>query len=204
MKQIACVLAVIAVTATTSPAVAVNLLTNGSFETGNLTGWTVDPQGLGNIKVSVYSGPYCCQGAIPPDGTYAAAFGAGGSVTGEIAQAFTTVPGLSYDFSLQYAGVGVANAGSIVVNLGDAISFTPIVGPIVLQPSFDGNWMTYKSSFVATSALSGIDIQSPNGSSTDYMVDNVLVYIPEPSTLAMLLGLVGIGLVGYLRRRRRS
>ena len=32
--------------------------------------------------------------------------------------------------------------------------------------------------------------------------DVVLTSVPEPSTLAMLLGLGGVGLLGYLRRRK--
>jgi hypothetical protein len=186
-----------------SPSFAGSLITNGGFETGDLTGWTVDPFGQGNTQVVVYSGNYCCQGATPPQGMYAAAFGGGGNVTGEIAQEFATTPGVTYYGSLQYAGVGDANDGNLQVTVGDANSLTPLSYSGDLEPRFDGTWSTYTFQFTAISTLSGIDIVSPNGADTDYMVDNVIVGIPEPSSVTALCGLGAMSLILIVRRRHR-
>ncbi len=182
-----------------------NLVANGSFETGDLTGWTVDPFSQGNTTASVYSGSYCCGGATPPDGTFAVAFGGGGAFAGEIAQAFATVPGVVYAGSLEYMGVGTPDS-NVIVTLGDAISLTPLSGPTTLDPLFGGDqWQTYHFSFTATSTLSGIDILGTNdqGCCSDTMVDHVVITAtPEPTSL--LLGSLGVaGLAVVVRRRKR-
>ena len=137
-----------------STSFAGNLITNGSFETGNLNGWTVNPFNNGNTQVVVYSGNYG-YGAptAPEDGTYAAAFGGGGSVTGEIAQEFATTPGAVYSGSLYYAGAGAANDGYVQVTLGDATTETPILISPQLQPLFNGTWSKYSFQFTATTRV---------------------------------------------------
>ena len=56
--------------------------------------------------------------------------------------------------------------------------------------------------------INTLDFVVNNGSSgpTGLRVEGLdgFAVAPEPSSLAMLLGLGGIGLLGYLRRRRRS
>ena len=114
-------------------------------------GWTVNPFSNGNTQVVVYSGNYGYGVPMrPEDETYAAAFGGGGSVTGEIAQEFATTPGAVYSGSLYYAGAGAANDGYVQVTLGDATTETPILISPQLQPLFSGTWSKYSFQFTAT------------------------------------------------------
>lgn len=184
-----------------SSASAQNLITNGSFETGDLSGFVVDPFNAGRTQVTAYSGNYCCQGATPPDGTFGAAFGGGGATDGEIAQTFATTVGQQYTVSLQYAGVGdgVAN---LQVAVGDANTFTPYAGfPVTLTPLYNGTFQTFTQTFTATSTSSGIDIigQNNGGGSADVLVDNIVItVVPEPASAAVLV----LGALGLAARRR--
>src|SRR5689334_17830603 len=73
---------------------AANLVTNGDFETGTLSGWTV---------TSAPSGSNIAVRAIPPaHDTFGAAFGATGATSDSISQALTTTPGAFYDLSFFY------------------------------------------------------------------------------------------------------
>ena len=188
----------------TASAQAQNLIQNPGFETGDLSSWLVDPFNAGRTQVVAYSGSYCCQGATPPEGTFAAAFGGGGATDGELAQTFSTTVGATYNVSLRYAGVGDGVA-TLQVTVGDANTFTPYSGfPVPLTPAYNGSFQTFNGTFVAGSSLSGIDIVGLNngGGSADVLVDNVQVtLVPEPA-LAGTLAVAGLAMA--LRCRRRA
>lgn len=78
---------------------AQNLVQNGSFESGDFTGWGGDQLGM-----SVLSGPfYTYAGA--QDGLYYATMGAVGG-DGTLEQTLTTVAGVQYTFSFWMAAAG--------------------------------------------------------------------------------------------------
>src|SRR5580704_14001113 len=76
-----------------------NLVTNGSFETGDFTGWTVtgDTTFVGVCDVST-----CPSGFAPQDGNFAAYFGPVGD-TATISQTIATTPGEEYSLSFYLA-----------------------------------------------------------------------------------------------------
>src|SRR5262252_9352602 len=71
-----------------------NLVTNGDFETGDFTGWSVTHAATGS-DIFVDIGP-------GPDPTFGAFFGATGSDFDSISQTFATTPGASYTLSFFY------------------------------------------------------------------------------------------------------
>src|SRR5438105_10451918 len=72
------------------PAHALELVTNGSFETGNFTGWTLSGN-TGFTGVECPGAPF----AGPGDGNCDAFLGSVGS-DGTLSQTLTTVPGQTY------------------------------------------------------------------------------------------------------------
>ena len=71
-----------------------NLITNGDFEAGNFTGWTVTHAPSGS-DIFVEHGP-------GPDTTFGAFFGATGADFDSISQSFATTPGSFYTLSFFY------------------------------------------------------------------------------------------------------
>jgi PEP-CTERM motif len=170
-----------------------NLIINGSFETGDFTGWT---QGGNTGYTFVALSPF--DGMTAPDGVYFAALGPVGS-DGTLSQTFVDVPGETYLASFYYASDGDTPNDFTVTGPG---SLT--LGPIV-DDSAHG-FVEYYGSFVG----SGLDtITFTFRNDPGYLgLDDVSVTaetgtVPEPSTWAMmLLGFAGLGLVGYRQRQK--
>lgn len=158
-----------------------NLITNGSFETGDFTGWT---QG-GNTNftgVTNYFG-YASSGSF---GTF---FGPVGS-DGFISQTISTVAGHLYELSfwLRNEG-GRTNDFSALVD-GNILYSLVNIGPTVYVETILG--------FTATSASTDIQFNFRNDPAF-WRFDNVSV-VPEPDSIA-LLGL-GLASMGFVRRRK--
>jgi len=165
-----------------------NLLTNGSFETGNFSGWT---QGGNEGFTSVIA---CCDAGVTAaeDGTYYASLGPIGS-DGTLSQTITDTSGqymvLSYwlasdgatpnDFSVTWDGATLASATNVAATNGwENVTFD------VRGTGSD----TLEFGFRNDPGFQGLD--------------NVSVSAPEPATWALMLaGFGGLGLV--LRRRTR-
>ncbi len=170
-----------------------NLVVNGSFETGDFTGWTVsgDTSFVGVCNVSTCPGGYA-----PQDGTYAAYFGPVGD-TATISQMIPTTPGDSYTVSFYLAAPSNGTPNYFSVSFGTtSFSFTNF------GASFD--WQQFVLTTVATSNQTELSFTFRNDPAY-WFLDNVAVNVssgtvPEPGTLA-LFGSGVLGVAAFARRR---
>lgn len=174
-----------------------NLVTNGSFQTGNLSGWTTNPsQTSYPWSVAGVSGAYFadtgCSGASCINGTP--------SQLNSLTQSLNTVPGDIYSLSFSYSSAA-GSPSELKVLFGSTVA-----SDIVDQSSM--NFVDYTvAGLVASSSLTTLDFlgrDDPN-----YLeLTNISVVqtfpptaaVPEPSTVA-LLGTGVLGLLGAARRK---
>jgi choice-of-anchor C domain-containing protein len=195
--------------ATTSPAFAASLITNGSFELGttsgafstasagstDITGWTVDS---GSVD-------YISSYWAASDGVRS--IDIAGSAIGVLSQSFATTAGKSYLVSFDLSSNPDLSAPRdllVSIDGGAPIVFT--------HPGSTGsdaagmNWTAQSFSFLAGGPSTMITFTT-NGTAQNVFgpaLDNVsAVAVPEPAAWAMMLA--GFGLVGgAMRRRERS
>ena len=194
-------------------------VTNGSFETGDLTGWTsIIPDGASINVVTSHSDPTGTGTTSwgPTDGSYFAVVKTDGPGSlSRLYQSFYASAGaiLSFDyfwdsqdwypFSDAAEGVLLAGAGT-----GGPLVTTLFSENINSDPEdYWGTPWTSVSYTIANSGVYTLLITNMNGLDDigdSYVgIDNVNVtsdVIPAPG--AILLGSLGVGIVGWLRRRR--
>lgn len=184
-------LALLAFTVSAPATFAQNLLTNGSFETGDFTGWTT----TGNFEFSqVVSGAYYDYSGAE-DGIYYGTFGPVSS-PGGISQAFSDHAGAQYTFSFWLNAVG-DDPSSIQV-MWDNTS-------VLMQsdPNTNGTWTNY--TFTETGTGNDTVSFAFRDDPGYIALDNVSVTqttgtTPEPSSL-LLMGSGVVGLAGVIRRK---
>lgn len=201
---------------------ASELLTNGSFETGDLSGWTVTDQagGSGSWFIAGNGTGSPLNGFPTPTltggGSFTAQTDQGGPGSHTLAQSFIGIAGetyiLNFDaFAVDLSGVGPVGVGlnfnppanqHVEVNilgLGSSQIYTGIFTPGWAHYTFNIS-SAITTSGVYTVAFSEVD----NQLFLNAGIDNVSLTsgaVPEPATWALMLG--GFGLAGVALRRRR-
>lgn len=165
-----------------------NLVTNGGFEAGDLTGWTV----------SGASGLIGVDTANPHSGSYAAYMGPVGS-NGYLSQSLSTAPGTEYllDFWLREDNqtpnfFGVTWGGSSIFSQPDLT---------LLQPSY----VQYQFTVYATGTATTLTFATQNDSGYFYLDDVSVNEVPVPGSFLLVssgfVGMLGMGR-GFSARAR--
>ena len=169
-----------------------SLVSNGGFETGDFTGWTVTGPNVLNTNYGISTN-------TPEDGVYCAWFSGGAAGLTYLSQSFATVPGQLYDVSVWISytqRTATTNElqflwGGIMETDGHAPSSVP--------------WTSLSNQFAATSSSTTITLGFQSLGSTGqpagwFAIDDVDVEAAVPEPQAMLLCGLGLGLLGLLRR----
>lgn len=161
------------------------LITNGGFETGDLTGWSC----TGADRCEVIT-------TYPHSGTYNM-WGWDNSGFATLAQTIATSVGEMYDLSF-WSHAHELSAGNILrYSIGGA---TPVL------VSTTTSYIETMASFTASAATTTIELLfETDGGTGQWRIDDVSVTgaaVPEPTTLALMgLGMAGIG---YSRKRKTA
>jgi len=167
-----------------------NLVVNGGFETGDLTGWT-------ETGDTTFNGVNCGGGCF---GNYA--YSAGSLDFSSISQQIVTLAGSSYNI---HVFLQVEDAGGIPPISGPN-EFQVLWGGMVLFDATNLPAQSYSEIVLASTAVSGLtELRFRFRDEPAFLdVDNISVRqtVPEPATLALLA--LGLGAIGIGPRRRRS
>lgn len=189
---LAVVAVVLCICLSASTTFAQNLVNNGSFETGDFTGWTTG----GNFEFTqVVSGPFSAYSGAE-DGNFYVTMGPVGA-DGTLSQTLTTVAGAQYTLSFWFGSVG-DNPSDFSVSW-DGTNLLSLT-----NPNTGANWTNFTFQVTGTGsdtltfafrddpaylALDNISVTENSGQS-----------VPEPSSF-LLLGTGVLALGGIARRK---
>jgi len=163
-----------------------NLVANGSFETGDFTGWTL----TGNTGFTGVE----CPGvgfAGPGDGACDAFLGPVGS-NGTLSQILTTIPGRFYTIRFDFQPDG--GQTSFFSAVWDA---QPALFSVTNPPASPYQVLSFTALATTPTTSLSFNFRDDPGF---LKLDSVSVQVPEPGTVALL----GIGMAVLLSWRRRK
>lgn len=169
-----------------SQALATNLVTNGSFETGDLTGWLTQPAGIGS-DFGVKPEP-------TPFGNFCMEFSADGVPMDEISQILGTTMGQTYRISMWVKNYGIEQDR---LQIGFGFSLV-----LDLEPVGTGleSWQYIETTAVAPNNNSRFAIYGKDNAAAFYVDDIKVEAVPEPMTMITM----GAGFAGLVLRRRTA
>ena len=174
---------------------ATEYLQNGSFETGDFSGWTLtDPSGLTSVQPTSF-------GYGAESGNFYVYAGPPTSAPGTLSQTFADTAGQQLNIS----GWAIGDTFQLPENLGEVSYFFD--GALLGSPDLSsGSWTLSTFQLTATGSDT-FTIQFANDNSFNGL-DNFSVSagtVPEPSTwMLSLLGFAGLALLARTGRRARS
>jgi hypothetical protein len=180
-----------------------NLLSNGDFATGDLTGWSASGDVLA-IPQTDYTA--CCGTLNDTPGAYVASFGAGNMPdNGVLSQSFPTTVGLGYVVSFDYGAVDFSLPQNMNVSIVSGANALGASLSATGTNDFDTLFALYSYSFTAEATTTTLTF-TDTSSVTDN-VDGLVALVsaetaptgevPEPPSFALL----GVGLAGMAVRR---
>ena len=183
---------------------ATNLVTNGGFETGTLSGWTT---------TASPSHPWAVQssyvGLVPNSGTYfvetgcvgAGCLAYGSPISNDLSQVLTTVAGQAYTLSFYTSNQtgSTASTSELDVYWGgtQVVALNPVPGAVP-------NYTQYSGTVIATGTSTNLEFlgrQDPSYFALDDV--SVVTAVPLPASAWLLLSGLGVGGLGLLARRRQ-
>ncbi len=175
-----------------TPALASNLVQNGGFETGDLTGWTMTPGNYGAV--------WTVSGSYPADGSFAAEEPNGNCCT-YLSQVLTTASGIDLTLTFWMATWGELGDGATLSVYWDGVEIGGISTPgdnsgSIYYTPYNEYFYTIPGADVTGSDTLSFMAQSHNERTE---LDDIGVDTPEPS--AWLLAMPGLLGLALLRKR---
>jgi len=196
----------------TSAIGSLNLVFNGDFEAGNTsfkTGYLYSPTDIGaQGTYTVDSDPHNTHPLFASYGDHTSGVGKMMIVNGTGSdlivweQAIPVIPDTDYELSLWLSKCVPYSPAQLEFYINDISIGTSFV------PEATAEWIQFSKSWSAsgnsTAVVKIVDLNT-EASGNDFAIDDIS-YIPEPAVIpapvALMLGGIGVGLVGWLRRRR--
>jgi hypothetical protein len=161
-------LAIGALLIATARSVSANLIVNGDFQAGNLSGWDTTPAATGsNFGVA---------GIPPAHDTLGAYFAANGPDFDSISQTFATTPGAFYDVSFFYQPVSAGPPDN---------GFRALFNGVAIYENFDSisGFIFQTFTVQATGSVTTLEFQGRNAAGVDFLDDVSVTAAPCPQPL---------------------
>ena len=193
-----------------------SVITNGGFETGSFSGWTVNtggdpsfPQvviGYGNTNAYPTGAFGESIPAAPAGGVYGAYF-VSDKYTQSISQTISLLAGAEYVVSYDIYSPKNGQSNPFDATLQSKTDGN--LSPLFTAKTLGNGWTVYSALFTADAGPYNFSLNfTPEGvPAADFVVDNVSIAgaVPEPATWGMMiLGFLGLGFLGYRRKSFKS